>query len=393
MDSSVHRKLAGAASTALFGAFVAAAAVAFGGACSSNTGTPDAGVATVCDQSKCAVGNECITVGAENKCRLLCASHNDCPTNYKCEAGAKSYCVADTLQITAKSTGQWGHACNPQNGVDNPDCDGAQGFKCLAKSSTDGSAYCTRYDCSKNTDCKAGWYCGAVRSSPNAGTSAIENSWGTDTPVCLPQDFCAPCATDLDCSQKSGASYCVAGSDGVNFCATSCTRDDNCDRWADCKAGPAGSTASEKTVCTPRAGVCKGDGTFCTPCRADTDCKAGGGVCLQSNTGTNERFCSGVSATDCKVVDKKLVHGCPTPGGQPATFGCQTSKNDPDAPFNACYGLVRFGKDSNDYTFGCWTRPYATTPTTDAGVKDAAKEASTADSGVTDATAQDAAAE
>jgi hypothetical protein len=386
---------------------VAVAAVAFGGACSSSGSTADGGVATNCDPSKCAVGNQCVKVGEENKCRLPCGSHNDCPTNYKCLAGGVSastsastnYCAADTLQITAKATGQWGYACNPQQGVDNADCDGAQGFKCLAKSSTDGSAYCTRYDCSKNTDCKAGWYCGAVRSSPNAGTSASENTWGTDTRVCLPQTFCAPCETDLDCSQKSGVAHCIAGTDGAKFCATSCERDDNCDRWADCKAGPAGSSASDKNVCTPRAGVCKGDGTFCTPCRADSDCKAGGGVCLQSDTGTNEQFCSGVSTVDCKVVDKKLVHGCPTPGGQPATFGCQTSKTDPGAPYNACYGLVKFGKDSNDYTYGCWTRPYAVTSTPpDAGVKDAAKEASTTDAStpdaaVVDATAADAAAD
>lgn len=369
MESFVSRRPIGAVSAAILVAFAVFA-------CSTSP------VAPTCDPAKCATGNVCIAEGSENKCRRPCSSHGDCPTNYKCQIGSsKSYCVADTLQITAKDTGQWGSPCNSQDGIENAACDGDQKFKCFAKSPTDADAFCTRYDCAQDTDCRSGWYCGAVRSSPNAESSTI--SWGTDSRLCLPQTFCAPCASDLDCSQKTGPTYCVAGTDGAKFCATECGDDTGCDKWADCKAAPSG-----KNVCTPRAGVCKGDGKYCAPCRSDGDCKAGGGACLQANQGTNEKFCSGLSASDCtKNSQGQVTHSeCPTPEITPTPyFDCAARKNQGDAPFNACFPLVKFGTDTDAYTMGCWTRNYYVWPPPKDGGTDAG------DSGVGDSGAVDAA--
>ena len=374
MESFVSGQRIGAIGAVFFGALAVFA-------CSTAPATP------TCDPAKCLPGNECIAAGSETKCRLVCASHGDCPTNYKCQTGgAKSYCAPDTLQITAKSAGQWGYRCNPQNGLESGDCDGEQGFKCHAKSPTDGDAYCTRYACAKDTDCRSGWYCGAVRKTPNADSS--EASWGVDVRVCLPQDFCAPCASDLDCSQKGHPTYCVAGTDSAKFCATECADDTACDHWAGCKAAPNG-----KNVCTPLAGVCKGDGQYCSPCRSDSDCKAGGGACLQADLGTNEKFCSGVSAVDCtKDGNGRITKAeCPTPQIKPTPYyGCENKKNLPTAPFNACWPYVQFGKDEDAFGMGCWTRNYykAPPPPADAGVDagvDAAADAASADASTSDA--------
>lgn len=82
---------------ALGASFAAAALLAaLAPACSSsssstpapNPDVPDP-LVTACDATKCAPGNQCLTVDGETKCRKACSSNDDptsnCPANYVCE--------------------------------------------------------------------------------------------------------------------------------------------------------------------------------------------------------------------------------------------------------------------------------------------------------------------
>ncbi len=337
-------------------AFFAMAAVGF--ACSTSTGVNgdagvDGGTASSCDQTKCAEGNKCIASSkGDVACRRLCNSNSECPSAYHCEKdGTVNYCVSGAPTTTG---GEWGVACNPSHGGKdkNTDCNQAFDFKCYGTSPTDGNSICTRYDCTSDSDCSSTFYCGSARTSPNADSTEVK--YRETVKLCLPRDFCAPCNADTDCR---GGQRCIAGTDSVKFCASSCTDNNTCEKWADCADN---ATAGVK-LCTPRAGVCKGDGNLCSPCRSDADCTTG--ICATNDIATTEKFCTATSKVECKKettdAGSKLVADCPTApaGASAAGVGCAYSRSS-DLPLNECYGYYKFGADTNDYGYGCWSRPY-----------------------------------
>ena len=301
--------------TPLFGAIATVLACS---ATINNNATADAGPVP-CDSSKCAAGNKCIPNAAgETKCRLTCTEHYGaagCNSGQYCELSAPTpYCVDITKKVTPKP-GQWGGSCNPTLGEDNEGCDGAQGFKCFAELPTDAnSALCTTFGCKADSECPGQYYCATVNTAPNATTA--DRSFGETRTACLPRVQCAPCTTNADC--KGGR--CVADGSGVKSCMRTCDRDSACEKDAYCSEGD-----TDVPVCYPYAGVCKGDGTLCSPCRSDADCKAGGGVCYDALPNSTERFCTqkveNCSATTCPKTESGAKVACfkdttPGVGGQ-----------------------------------------------------------------------------
>lgn len=323
-------------------------------------GCSDDKPATGCQDSQCLSGNKCVDDGKATSCRLLCTKQSDCPDKFHCTVnpkGDKTYCAADegdAARINPKKQGQWGYTCNPSGGMDNnPDCDVDQSFWCYGRNPTDAASFCTQYQCKSDADCKGGYWCATVNLEPSV--RRVKRSVKETTTVCLPRDYCAPCKNDVDCPTREGQpQYCVPGEDGQKFCTVECANDGNCQQDASCVE------EGSRTVCKPRAGTCKGDGTFCSPCYSDADCQ-GDGVCVTSAY-SRERFCAPKSAKNCAVVNDALVSECPETPKLDGIVGtsCQTSRDDVDIPKDYCFPFVQYGKSKDNVIPGCWTKQRST---------------------------------
>lgn len=317
----------------------------------------DPAPATTCDSAKCAPGNTCLTLDGELKCRKTCSSNADpatsCPFGYTCtdtETGQPPFCIqntavgADGQPLKKKPSGQWGSKCQADLGIENPGCDGEQGFYCYGESPTDADAYCTRYDCETDRDCGAGFWCAKVNRTPNAKT-AKRKGFGDVQNVCLRRSYCSTCKVDLDCPPIRGKTqHCVQDADGASFCAPECDGSASCPLEARCADVGVGAK-----VCYPRAQRCVGDGSLCSPCRADSDC-AEGSVCTKGQY-TTEKACTKKVASCAE---------CPKTLESPArNIGCTREDGD-ELPKNHCVGLYELGKpagvgEPQPYDIGCWT--------------------------------------
>jgi hypothetical protein len=316
--------------------------------CSGNDSSP-------CVSAQCLSGNTCVATASEksagaSQCRFPCATHADCPNGYHCDAnpgGTTPFCAADKLQL-ANAPGQWGASCTPGGGVaGNPACDGNNGFACYGASPTDANAFCTLYLCQTDDDCGHGYVCATRNKYPNLTTAQVTN--GETWTVCLPRTYCAPCSGDVDCLPGAGGApaYCVNGTDGSSYCATSCHSDSQCPLDARCLSYDGFS------ACTPRAGTCKGDGSMCAPCGSDADCD--GGSCVGAYQ-SSERFCATKSSIACSVSGNTLIAKCPSTK-VPKGVTCTMRQTDPDLPPDLCVGLVQDGSDTSGPILvpGCWT--------------------------------------
>jgi hypothetical protein len=226
-----------------FGSVGAVAALFLAGA---GTGGLGAGCSSsdACDSSACLAGNQCIDDGSGTlQCRLVCTSQSDCPANYHCTPDAShklDFCAADHATY-APGAGTWGASCSPSGGIEgNPDCDSSQGFACYAQSPTDGSAYCTLFNCASDADCRGGWWCATVNQGPNATTAS--RTMGMTETVCQPRAYCAPCASDVDCWSPNGPpARCIQDGNGQSYCTVECASDSNCHLEASCLALDLGS--------------------------------------------------------------------------------------------------------------------------------------------------------
>lgn len=314
-----------------------------------------------CDSAKCAAGNTCLPLDGETKCRKTCESNADpatsCPFGYTCVdqlTGDPAFCVQDTAvnaagdPLVRKESGQWGAACQPNLGIENPGCDGEQGFRCYGTSPTDGDSYCTRYDCETDSDCGAGFWCGKTNMTPNVKT-AKRGTVGQVQNICLRRTYCATCQVDLDCPPVAGkAQHCVADANGAGFCTPECGTTQNCPTEARCRDVGIGAK-----VCYPRSRLCVGDGSLCSPCRVDTDCGEDG-VCVKGQY-TTEKTCAKKSATSCGTKAKPTQGSCPTtvPDGSKANVRCLGS-NFEQVPPDYCHGIYLIGKEGGG-DIGCWT--------------------------------------
>jgi hypothetical protein len=299
--------------------------------------------------------------------------------------------------------GQFGASCLPTGGEQgNTECDVANGFACYGTSPTDANAFCTRFDCKDDASCAPGWWCKAVNVAPNVTTAKA--TFGMTRSVCLPRDYCAPCQSDRDCptSLDGAQQHCTADAQGTRYCSPECATDANCNLDAACvnwqsvcmpaagsachsdddcppstqnvaqhcqmgqctpecagdrdcagAQGSGGATCQWRRLCAPRAGVCVGDGTLCSPCRSDDDCKAGGGYCVDGAPYSKERFCTQKATVASCDTTTTNPPGCPTPSSKDnwVAVACLNT------PANQCQGLVTLGASTGQTMVvpGCWT--------------------------------------
>lgn len=332
-----------AATTLAVVGFVVAAA-----ACSSSV--VGSSSSRACRSEECLPGNKCLPLDGETRCRKVCSSNWDaassCPFGYTCvapEKGGEAFCVQDSARIQRSALGLWGAPCNAQKGIDNPDCDGAQGFYCLGVSPTDGAAYCTRYDCQTDRDCGAGFECTAVNTAPNVETT--KRFVGDTQKVCVKREFCSTCRVDLDCPPLNGQpQHCIDDDSGRFYCMPECTSSRNCPNQAGCA-----DVGFEYKVCFPRAGVCVGDGSLCSPCRSDADCPDG--ACVKGEY-TTEKTCATRAPQSCEEGTTR--GGCPESLEDPNVVVACVGGRINEVPPNLCHGFYRFG---SSFDVGCWTPP------------------------------------
>jgi cysteine-rich repeat protein len=274
---------------------------------------------------------------AQGYCRATCSSVADgCASGFECLAlpagdpsGAPGVCLPGGK---LSGPGQYGTFC--------PDamiCDKAAGFFCKGVPG-DASAFCTQKDgCATDTDCPAAFWCGSV-------TNPIDDKGNIDfdhpIKACLTREFCSPCATDLDCSAKTGG-ICVPDVNGEKFCSLPCNPGKN-----SCQIGVSCVDLGDgRSACRPDVGVChvadapKG----CDPCRIDTDCGPGG-LCNNGAVGNKPgmRWCS----TPCGGPDASGKNTCPiAPNGaemvcldeNELSLGGPFDSTQPNSIYKRCY--------------------------------------------------------
>lgn len=213
-------------------------------------------------------------------------------------------------------------------------------LSCLTKGEGDADAFCTKQDCNADSDCPGGYWCGVTRdprtvcnsmvpqdvhdaicgSSADACVNAADLGKTDSTflgqycilrKTCLKRAECAPCESDLDCSQEPGM-HCVAvpGEAMKKRCTRECKADKDCGAAYDCT--PIDPNALDKgSTCVPRQGACTGTGKTCEPCVNDTDCGPldGASYCASFSDGSrgcvNRADVVGAACTkddDCPVV-------------------------------------------------------------------------------------------
>lgn len=304
-----------------------------------------------CDASKCASGNICIAAEDGTKCRRPCTNNYDptqsCPFNYTCRPNPEGllYCAKNKVELRESAAGLWGAPCNPLGGREaNPDCDIDQGFQCFGKSPTDAAAYCTRYNCETDDDCGPGFGCQAVNTTPDV-TSPKRLAIGDVVNVCVRRVYCSACRWDSDCLPLEGRTQrCLSDDNGATFCAPDCTNDTSCAHDAYC------ADFGDFKACYPRAGVCVGDGTLCSPCRSDADCPDG--ACVDG-VYTTERHCATRAPQDCKGGTER--GGCPNRAPNPPVLvGCRgDDETVTEVPPNYCHGA--FSISGVPAGIGCWS--------------------------------------
>jgi hypothetical protein len=297
----------------------------------------------------------------------------------------------------------------------NPNCDAADGFWCYGTSPTDANSMCTVFGCAADTDCAGGWWCATVNNAPNIKTDnpsyGATRTVCLPRTYCSPCKLDHDCPAAADGTQQ----HCIADSQGNGYCTSQCATDANCALDATCKnwqslctpaqgascksdddcpllsgvvqhcdgghctpecggdgdctaavlAGAPPSAADSgaaapppvdgmcqwRGLCNPRAGVCVGNGGFCSPCHSDADCT--NGYCISGMPYSTERFCSVKSTSiPCDTMDANPV-GCPVH----ATTDNWTLNACVTTPANQCEGFVVLGTATGtpQPLPGCWT--------------------------------------
>ena len=265
---------------------------------------------------KCPFGEECAGV-------YSCSTTGERCDTSQCGSAPKT-CTLDQDACGAKANCNIGKcpdgsactvfSCTAQ------ECAAKNYSTCISKGDADADAYCTENDCQADLDCPGGYYCGVSRDSrelcnsmPQKGNNNLCGKVSINTPcvpasdlgngntlfegqgcilrkTCLKRNECAPCDTDVDCSQGI-ANHCITmAKESQKRCVKSCNVDTDCGRDFACQ--PSGDAGN---VCVHRFGACEGTGKFCEPCLDDTDCGpiTGTSVCFTHNDG--QRGCGDIS--------------------------------------------------------------------------------------------------
>ena len=273
----------------------------------------DAGVCEAkCDPSKCLANNTCVN----NHCELKCTAHSQCNQYVQqCLPAKEDDTGADIFTCQNTPVKIYGDPC--PNG---DECSSDE--TCIWSGPGDGKAYCTS-DCLEDSDCPGGYECGYLRdphevcdSDPKKGNNGLcgntddtclpagtpgytEDTYCFQKRVCMKKDVCATCTSDVDCSWSPGTKCTLVA--GENRCAAPCASSADCARDFAC---------SPEGFCIPRAGACTDSkaGTFCSPCRYDTDC-------------AKPYTCVGLHAEEKACIDMTFGTECGTDADCPVSPG------------------------------------------------------------------------
>jgi hypothetical protein len=307
------------------------------------------GTGTPCDLSQCG--------GVPDACKLdteYCGVRANCLVG-KCPDG--SACTALT--------------CKPD------ECETP--LVCLTSGEGDADAYCSKHDCTTDADCGGGYYCGVTRdphelcgsADPKKGDNGVcgetvEECINSATfgegnsffegqlcilrKTCMKREECAPCETDLDCSQGGDMSCITMPNESQKRCARPCGDDKDCGRDFACQPADANDPA-KGNVCVHRFGACVGSGKFCEPCLDDTHCGPldGRSVCLTASDG--QHGCADLSFPVMCTKDDD----CPTsPSGKHAVCVLDAGSNI----YQRCYYWTFTPTDplnpDQGGKYGCW---------------------------------------
>ena len=299
--------------------------------------------------------------------------------------------------------------------TNNPSCDGADGFWCYGTSPTDANSFCTVFGCTVDTDCPGGWWCAhGQRGAEHPEQLDVLRAHARRVPAAnvlrslqarprLPRGRRRHAAAlraghagqrllhervrdrrqlppRRDVQELAEPLHPRAGSElqerrrlpargrrlpalrRVAAARPSAAADSDC--LASLRAGAvrrgrcacrrrlrARGKCQYRGLCTPRAGVCVGNGGFCSPCRSDADCT--NGYCISSVPYSTERFCSVKSTRiPCDTTN-------PNPPGCPAHQAADnwTVNACVTTPANQCEGFVVLGASTGvgPGAPGCWT--------------------------------------
>ncbi|RYZ09396.1 MAG: hypothetical protein EOO73_03610 [Myxococcales bacterium] len=251
----------------------------------------------------------------------------------------------------------------------------AEGAVCVGAGPGDLDAYCT-VDCSTDSDCASGYYCGVVGRVPCEDACGVQGDatnpdcvpadqigalrahrcgelGGVERSVCRQREFCATCETDADCLALPNQ-ICARDGSGEKICTKLCEPGVRSCPWGN--ASECGNFDEDVGVptCGHRFGSCHGAGQTCEPCRGSADCP--GGACATSPF-TGERWCINLETRcECKTVDASGTcknGGCPpSPGGLDVIcIGDESS-----TLFNTCYAAnaATDGLLGSSTQIGCW---------------------------------------
>ena len=315
-----------------------------------------------------------------------CVLDADCPGGWWCATvddapnvliASRSFGATSTNRVCLPrqycAPCQMDHDCSPAQ-------DGSQEHCVAGTADPGGGSLCapqcaTIDDCPLDATCVPQWgVCAAHRCTTDGDCQA--NGSGE---TCVGGACKLACAGDADCPPADGMpQHCTAGPVGGVCAAQACLSDDDCPpalgtfqhcnagactpecaNDADCNPGTGDQACVALSVCVPRAGTCKGDGHFCSPCRSDADCSDG--YCLAS-TYSKERFCSTAMAagTTCSATTGLPAGSCPTMKPADANYAvvaCTSAASD-FSPRDQCIGEVTFGTVMGQvqYEPGCWTQ-------------------------------------
>jgi hypothetical protein len=363
-----------------------------------------------CSPDKCLPGNTCV----DNACVLTCTQHADCIVGQQdCLPAKEDGTGADIMVCTATGLGPVGTPCPNKTecatvtacllsgrSCDYTQCAGAPCTKddvacgtdtacrigtcpdktacvvpacsaaeclpltCQTNGVGDALAYCTKLDCSDDTQCPGGYACSPIRDphticglmppkgnnttcgkttepciDPSTfgkdGNSYFEGSVCLLRKECQRRDLCAACTTDIDCTIQG--QHCVPSGAG-NHCLRTCTKTTDCQDGTSCVSGS----------CQPLYGSCEGKGEFCSPCINDEDCGTKGSsvACLDVNNFVGEKGCFDTSFSTACMVDAD----CPlSPGGR---HGHCLADADGVAPTDAVYHKCYFPLKAMAFTCG-----------------------------------------
>jgi hypothetical protein len=323
-----------------------------------------------CDPSKCLENNTCVG----NRCVLQCASQTECVAGQECAATKADDGTDVNVCLYTQKAESIGMPCPIGNECDaysacpdgspcggdvaNPKCDAAEcrPLVCLTAGTGDANAYCSTYDCKTDDDCVDGMYCTVRRldqkicgtqkgtEDPCVDPAAFNADGATyqEGPisllrnVCEKRGACAPCTTDLDCSDYPTQNCVQIGPDTV--CAKQCASAIDCEDDHDCVSG----------FCVPKFGSCTGNGNFCEPCNTDLDC-AGGGP---------NSACLGLTGTQKACFDASFPDTCTTTSDCPVSpsgkHGVCLDENEGSSPGDPTYHRCYFPFKAATNKFKCW---------------------------------------